>query len=325
MLRKLHSVFSSRAQRKAEVAESSYCEGGPPVRLIRSSSMYVVGDHGEKFSESLKKYKSTSSMDTSLYYLQQEGDRAWMYSRTQDCLQYLQELLALRKKYLSSLNDLKPKRAHGCSSTSSKSSKGGKKAPGQPPSKEIKKATPKKYWQFSADVAEAIAFFDSIIAELDTEKRPRTAETDPPNEDVDFDVATSSREHSLHSNWILRVPRRHSEDMAVHTIHTTDGQFRKSTERRTIGTQRRLERHPIYLPKAVEGAFSTLKFKPKACKKDLGSSRRILCNFSREDMEWDAELFALETLASPGEDYFETENPKGQWLLRERLWERTVP
>lgn len=138
MLRKLHSVFNSRPQRKAEVAESSYYEGGPPVRLIRSSSMYVVGDHGEKFSESLKKYKSTSSMDTSLYYLQQEGDRAWMYSRTQDCLQYLQELLALRKKYLSSLNDLKPQRAHGCSSTSSKASKGGKKALGQPASREIK-------------------------------------------------------------------------------------------------------------------------------------------------------------------------------------------
>lgn len=42
-------------------------------------------------------------------------------------------------------------------------------------------------------------------------------------------------------------------------------------------------------------------------------------------MEWDVEPFALEPLASLGEDYCETENPKGQWLLRERLWERTVP
>lgn len=83
-----------------------------------------------------------------------------------------------------------------------------------------------------------------------------------------FPVATSSREHSLHSNWILRVPRRRSEDMAVHTVHATDSQLRRSTEYRTLGTQRRLERHPIYLPKAVEGAFSTLKFKPKACKKE---------------------------------------------------------
>ncbi|KAF3825852.1 hypothetical protein GH733_006679 [Mirounga leonina] len=186
---------------------------------------------------------------------------------------------------------------------------------------EQQKATPKKCSQFSADVAEAMAFFDSIIAELDTEKRPQAAEAEPPNEDVDFDVATSSREHSLHSNWILRVPRRHSEDIAARAVHGTHGQSRRTMECRTIGTQRRLERHPIYLPKAVEGAFSTLKFKPKACKKDLGSPRQILFNFSGEDMEWDAELFVLDPLASPGEDFHETENPKGQWLLREKLWE----
>ncbi|EHB09859.1 Guanylate cyclase soluble subunit beta-2 [Heterocephalus glaber] len=326
MFRKIHSIFSSSPQKKAAAESPYYTGAGSGVRLIRSSSMYVVGDHGEKFSESLKKYKSTSSMDTSLYYLPQEEDRAWMYSRTQDCLQYLQELLALRRKYLSSLGDLKPHRAsQGISSTSSKSSKGGKKPCGQSIPKEIKqKATLKKYSQFSADVAEAIAFFDSIISELDTERRPRAAEVDPPNEDVDFDVATSSREHSLHSNWILRAPRRHSENIAVHAAHTSDSQFWRSTERRTICSQRRLERHPIYLPKAVEGAFNTLKFKPKAHKKDLGSSRQILFNFSGEDMEWDAELFALESLASPEEDYYETENPKGQWLLQERLWERTV-
>ncbi|XP_031540339.1 uncharacterized protein C13orf42 homolog [Vicugna pacos] len=313
MFRKLHSIFNSGPQRQAEVAESPYCDRAcPAVRLIRSSSMYVVGDHGEKFSESLKKYKSAGSMDTSLYCLQQEGDRAWLFSRTQDCLQYLQELLALRKKYLSGLGAL------GVSSTSSKSSRGGKKST----SKEIKKAAPKKYSQFSADAAEAIAFFDSIIAELDTERRPRAVEADPRNEDVDFDVATSSREHSLHSNWILRAPRRRSEDLAV---YTTDGQLRRNAECRTVGTQRRLERHPIYLPKAVEGAFNTLKFKPKACKRDLGSRRQILFNFSREDMDWDSELFALEPLASQEGDSYETENPRGQWLLRERLWERTAP
>lgn len=54
MLRKLHSIFHSGPQRKAEVAESPYYDcASPAVRLIRSSSMYVVGDHGEKFSESL--------------------------------------------------------------------------------------------------------------------------------------------------------------------------------------------------------------------------------------------------------------------------------
>ncbi|KAM5287764.1 uncharacterized protein C13orf42 homolog [Ctenodactylus gundi] len=326
MFRKIHSIFSSSPQTKAGAESPFYSGAGPGVRLIRSSSMYIVGDHGEKFSESLKKYKSTSSMDTSLYYLQQEGDRAWMYSRTQDCLQYLQELLALRRKYLSTLGDLKPHpTAQGISSTSSKSSRGGKKTRGQATPREAKKAPLKKYSQFSADVAEAIAFFDSVIAELETERRPRAAEAGRLNEDVDFDVATSSREHSLHSNWILRAPRRHSEDIAGHAGHTPDSQFLKNTECRTIGTQRRLERHPIYLPKAVEGAFNTLKFKPKAHKKDLNCSTQILFNFSGEDTEWDAELLALESLTSPEKDYCETENPKGQWLLRERLWERTVP
>lgn len=36
-------------------------------------------------------------------------------------------------------------------------------------------------------MAEAIGFFDAIIAELETDKRPRAAEADLPNEDVDFD------------------------------------------------------------------------------------------------------------------------------------------
>lgn len=56
----------------------------------------------------------------------------------------------------------------------------------------------------------------------------------------------------------------------------------------------------------------------------LGSSRRILFNFSGEDVEWNGELFELEQLTSLGEDCYETENPKGQWLLREWLWERPV-
>lgn len=41
-------------------------------------------------------------------------------------------------------------------------------------------------------MAEAIAFFDSIIAELDMERGPR-AEADLLNEDVDFDGACWAR------------------------------------------------------------------------------------------------------------------------------------
>lgn len=38
-----------------------------------------------------------------------------------------------------------------------------------------------------------MAFFDSIIAELDTEKRPWAAEADAPNEDVDCEGECSPR------------------------------------------------------------------------------------------------------------------------------------
>ncbi|XP_023446856.1 uncharacterized protein C13orf42 homolog [Dasypus novemcinctus] len=327
MLRKIHSLFQPGPPRKG-AADEGLCFGGagPAARLLRSSSMYVVGDHGEKFSESLKKYQSSGSVAGSLYLLQREEDRAWMRSRTQDCLQYLQELLALRKKYLSGLDDLKPRRPPGPSSTSSKASRGGKTALAQATTQETKpKASTRKPSQLSADVAEAMAFFDAIIAELDTERRPRgAAETNTQNEDVDFHVATSSREHSLHSNWILRAPRRQSEALAAHATLTRGGQLRRGAERRTVGPQRRLERHPIYLPKAVEGALSTWKFKPRACREDLGSSRQVLFSFSGEDVEWEAELSALEPPESPREDGYEAENPRGQWLLRERLWERAV-
>lgn len=131
MFRKIHSILHHSPQGKAAAESPYYTGASPKVRLIRSTSMYVVGDHFERPGESLKKYRSTYSMDSSLHYLQQE-DRAWMYSRTQDCLQYLQELLALRKKYLSSLGDLRPRRTQVAGSTSSKSSKGAaQKTPGE--------------------------------------------------------------------------------------------------------------------------------------------------------------------------------------------------
>ncbi|XP_051846678.1 uncharacterized protein C13orf42 homolog [Antechinus flavipes] len=325
MFRKIHSIFHSNTQRKSLTDESPYYDGtSSTVRLIRSSSVYVVGGNGEKFSESLKKYKSTTSIDTSMYYQQNEEDQAWTYCRTQDCLQYLQELLALRKKYLNSLNELKASRSHGISSTSSKSSKGGKKPFAPLLLKEHKKIAPKKATQLNADVVEAIAFFDSIIAELETEKCARAPVAEPPNEDVDFDVATSSQEHSLHSNWILRAPRRHSEDITSHTIRIVESHLRKNIERRTISTQRRLERHPIYLPKAVEGAFSTLKFKPRASEKDLGTSKQILFSLTCEEPEWETEFFSLESMAAAREENYEIEVPSRQWFPSEHPWQQTM-
>lgn len=41
--------------------------------------------------------------------------------------------------------------------------------------------------QASSDVREAIAFFDSVIADLDSERWRRVPDVDLPNVDVDFD------------------------------------------------------------------------------------------------------------------------------------------
>lgn len=68
--------------------------------------MYALRDEDRTLIEPLKKSKSTTSLN-SVACLQLKEEKAWMYSKTQDCLQYLQDLLALRKKYLAGVKDLK--------------------------------------------------------------------------------------------------------------------------------------------------------------------------------------------------------------------------
>ncbi|XP_040398703.1 uncharacterized protein C13orf42 homolog [Cygnus olor] len=267
MFKKIHSIFHPNSHRRNVTDDIPYCDGtGSAVRLIRSSSMYVLGGEQEKFSEPLKKCKSTSSIDSC--FQSKEEDRDWMYSKTQDCLKYLQDLLALRKKYLDNINNLKSMRRTADSPTSTKSSKTVKKSFLLLPSKESSKTSMERKIvpQHSSDVREAIAFFDSVIAGLDSERWRRVPDTDWPNVDVDFDVATSTSEHSLHSNWILRAPRRYSQDTAQ--TAKAANQSQRNSQRRTTGSRKRLERHPMYLPKAVEGAYNTLKFKPKTHKRE---------------------------------------------------------
>ncbi|KAM4795269.1 uncharacterized protein C13orf42 homolog [Rhinophrynus dorsalis] len=260
MLRKIQSVFQPNSCSRDLVEGNLPYDGSiSPVRLVRSTSMYVVGGRRQTFSESLKKYKSTTNIDSSGCCHDKDDDRAWMFSKTQDFLQYLQDLLALRKKYLSSLHNLRSMTAASeYSPSSTKSSKGGKPLPSQQTG-DSKVSKDNSRQHPNSDILDAIAYFDSVIADLDTEKRLRAPRTDFKNEDVDFDVATSSREHSLHSNWILRAPRRTMDEVSK-SAASQNQSWRSSN-----GTMnfRRIERYPIYLPKAVEGAFNTLKFKPK--------------------------------------------------------------
>ncbi|XP_026509437.1 uncharacterized protein C13orf42-like [Terrapene carolina triunguis] len=269
MFRKIHSIFHPNSHRRSLADDIPCYDGtGSAVRLIRSTSMYTLGGEQQRLNESLKKCKSTTSIESCAYFQQKEEDRAWMYSKTQHCLQYLQDLLALRKKYLDSINDLKSMNMTSeISPVSTKSSKTGKKPLHPLPTRHSSKISmEKRVPQSNSDVREAIAFLDSVIADLDAERWQKVPVTDLPNVDVDFDVATSTREHSLHSNWILRAPQRHSQDALQ--IAEAASQSKRNRQRRTTGSRKRLERYPIYLPKAVEGAFSTLKFKPKSCKKD---------------------------------------------------------
>ncbi|XP_008115401.2 uncharacterized protein C13orf42 homolog [Anolis carolinensis] len=264
MFRKIHAIFHPISRRRS-FSDEIPTYNGSPVRLIRSTSMFVIGGEEHNFSEPLKKSKSTTSIDSATCGQMKEEERAWMYSKTQDCLQYLQDLLALRKKYLESIKDLKF--MDRGSTSSMKSSKNKKMSPAPSPHAQLSKvSTAKKVSQFSSEVAEAIAYFDAIIAELDAERHRKIIVRDHPHADVDFDVVTSSREHSLHSNWILRAPRRHSQD-PVQAVKTTSLSER-SSQGRTISSRKKLQRYPMYLPKAVEGAFNTLKFKPKMCPKE---------------------------------------------------------
>ncbi|XP_056418019.1 uncharacterized protein C13orf42 homolog [Hyla sarda] len=259
MLRKIHSALHPNSCSR-DLTEGGTAYDGTlcPVRLVRSTSMYVVGGGNHTLRESLKKYKSTTNIEASGCGNYKDEDSAWMFAKTQDFLQYLQDLLALRKKYLASIHNLRCMTGTSeYSPISTKSSKAGKKSSPQETgnvkvSKDNEKQNP------NSDIIDAIAYFDSVIAELDTERRIRTAPSDFKHADVDFDVATSSREHSLHSNWILRAPRRSAEEVLRTSIYSQS--WRSSMGNTSI---KRIERYPIYLPKAVEGAFNTLKFKPR--------------------------------------------------------------
>lgn len=78
------------------------------VRLVRSTSMLVVGEKTQTAAGStLKRSKSTVSIESTLYYYQRQEDRIWLYSQNQNCLEYLEALVALRRQYLKSVSDLK--------------------------------------------------------------------------------------------------------------------------------------------------------------------------------------------------------------------------
>ncbi|KAJ7341505.1 hypothetical protein JRQ81_005685 [Phrynocephalus forsythii] len=191
MLRKIHAIFHPSSRRR-HLSDGIPAGDGSAVRLIRSTSMYVLEE--PKLSESLKKSKSSTSLDSVACLQLKEEEKTWMHSKTQDCLQYLQDLLALRKKYIESIKDLKSlDRTSQMSPLSTKSSNARKNPPlPTPPVQSSKISAERKVSHFNAEVTEAIAYFDTIIAELDAERHRKIIVRDYPHADVDFDAHEST-------------------------------------------------------------------------------------------------------------------------------------
>ncbi|XP_070831663.1 uncharacterized protein C13orf42 [Chaetodon trifascialis] len=263
MLRKINNVFrpNHHARRgrdggggfRSEQDYHSACT----VRLVRSTSMLVVGERAQTASGStLKRSKSTVSIGSTLYYYQRQEDRIWLYSQNQNCLEYLEALVALRRQYTKSVSDLKSSDAKA--TVSSK-----KPAPPPPPKKDEATSRAKPSAPPVPDEEDTLQFFDAVIASCDSEPL-RKPYTDDGHADVDFIVASSSAEHDLHSNWVLRVPRvaDDSKQKAARDC-ANESAPKKKNQSGSASSRLRLQRNPIHLPKVVESAFQTLRFKPK--------------------------------------------------------------
>ncbi|CAJ1079696.1 uncharacterized protein C13orf42 [Xyrichtys novacula] len=270
MFRKINNVFrpNHHGQRGRDSggggglrSEQDY-HSACTVRLVRSTSMLVVGEKTQTaVGSTLKRSKSTVSIESTLYYYQRQEDRIWLYSQNQNCLEYLEALVALRRQYMKSVSDLKS--ADNKATVSSK-----KKHAPPPPNKEepISSDEPTAV-PTAPDEEGTLEFFDAVIASCDSEPL-RKPYRDDGHADVDFIVASSSAEHDLHSNWVLRVPRvpedaKQKEVSDCANEKATKKKKKNQSQSGSTSSRLRLQRNPIHLPKVVESAFQTLRFKPK--------------------------------------------------------------
>ncbi|XP_036395938.1 uncharacterized protein C13orf42 [Megalops cyprinoides] len=268
MFKKMNAVFRPNKGQKCRDGHKldSYHSAGT-VKLVRSTSLLAVGESRQSAGGSTLKRSSSSVMidvTTPLYDYHKHGDRIWLHSQKQDCLQYLEELVALRRQYTNCVNNL------NCKEKKATVSAKKKPAPSPPSSKNAQTAKASGRVSPVPNEEDALEFFDSIIASC-APVPERNPPVDNGHEDVDFIVATSSSEHDLHSNWTLRVPRRvavsETELKEPHWVPNND-RDRTAKKGGEGGTMRRLQRNPIHLPKVVESTFRTLRLKHTLRKKD---------------------------------------------------------
>nr|XP_040058336.1 uncharacterized protein C13orf42 [Gasterosteus aculeatus aculeatus] len=260
MFKKINNAFrpnhhGPRGQRGAGGVRSEQdYHSACTVRLVRSTSMLVVGE--KTLGSTLKRSKSTVSIESTLYYYHRQEDRIWLHSQNQNCLEYLEALVTLRRQYTKSVSDLKSNRSEAAVSPA-------KGAAPPPPAEE--RPTPRAKPSAPPVPSEeaTLRFFDAVIAGCDGEPL-RKPYVDDGHADVDFIVASSSAEHDLHSNWVLRVPRV-ADDSGQKAVRDRPNERapKKKSQSGSTSSRLRLQRNPIHLPKVVESAFQTLRFKPK--------------------------------------------------------------
>ncbi|XP_056145857.1 uncharacterized protein C13orf42 [Lampris incognitus] len=264
MFRKINNVFRPNQQgHKAGDgryrSEQDY-HNACTVRLVRSTSMLVIGEKAQvdQVNSPLKRSQSSVSIESTaaLYYYQRQEDRIWLYSQNQNCLEYLEELVALRRQYTRSVNNLTSNEAEATLSSR-------KKPAPPPPTKDAQISRAKPSAPPVPSEEDTLQFLDAVIASCDSESVHKP-HVDDGHADVDFIVATSSSDHDLHSNWVLRVPRltNGSGQKAFHES-AKDCIPKKKTSGGSTSSRLRLQRNPIHLPKVVQSAFQTLRFKPK--------------------------------------------------------------
>lgn len=139
MFRKLNNVFrpynqahrgrdgGSAGVSRSEQDYHSACT----VRLVRSTSMLVLGERSQAAEGPvLKRSKSTVSIESTLYCYRRQEDRIWLYSQSRNCLEYLEALVELRRKYTQTVGDFKRSEAEAAMPPKKKP------APQPPPGKE---------------------------------------------------------------------------------------------------------------------------------------------------------------------------------------------
>ncbi|XP_076857553.1 uncharacterized protein C13orf42 [Brachyhypopomus gauderio] len=262
MFKKLNAVFRPNHGPRSRdgVGSQEDYHRACTVKLVRSTSMLVVGENRRTQQDStLKRSFSAVSVEssTALYYYQSREDRVWIYYQNQNCLEYLQELVALRRQYTKTVSDLKCGQRHG---TAARKKNPAPQPPGPKPGQHL---SPEPTAPPIPNEVDTLQFFDAVIASCEPEPTSKP-HLDNGHADVDFVVATSTCEHDLHSNWTLRDPRRISmneSQLKQADASAEQGAWKKAAGR-TAGSTRRLQRNPMHLPKVVQSALQTLRFKP---------------------------------------------------------------